>query len=327
MSEGKSTINEQAARADFDAALNKGFRRSLIAWFTKRNNELLPFDEVQRALPLHSQHYIGMREIEMKKIVGSVGRYRDFDRVFLPRRRALRERWARIDEAHLQQIPLPPIEAYKLGSVYFVLDGNHRVSVARERGQEFIDAYVIELDVPFEVEDDTDIDALILKSEKANFEETSRLLQIVPEAKIEFTLPGGYFKLDEHIRVHAYFMANEQSREVSFEEGARDWYDNVYMPLVRVIRYYKILERFPGRSESDLYLWIIDHLWYLRQEFGQEVSLEQAAADFTERFSYQPWRAIKAFFQRIWSRLRGEKTHPRPGEKSPSAGEGEDPHP
>ena len=87
----------------------------------------------------------------MKQIVGSVGRYNDFDRVFLPRRRALRERWASIDSAHIKEINLPAIEVYKVGSVYFVLDGNHRVSVARERGQEYIDAMVIELEVPFEV--------------------------------------------------------------------------------------------------------------------------------------------------------------------------------
>lgn len=301
MNETPSDTTTQIAGADFDAALKKGFWRSFFSWLTQRNNELLPFDEVRRALPTHGQHYIGMREIPLRQIVGSVGRYQDFDRVFLPRRRELRDRWMNIDKAHLKEIHLPPIEVYKVGLVYFVLDGNHRVSVARDRGQEFIDANVIELDVPFEVDEKTNIDDLILKSEQIRFFESTQIRQEIPEAVIDFTLPGGYSKLDEHIRVHAYFMAQELKREVSFKEGMLDWYQNVYMPLVRVIRQYKILERFPGRTESDLYLWIVDHLWYLRQEYGQGVSMEHAARDFSEKYARQPWRAFVRFFEKVWN--------------------------
>jgi len=304
MSQEKSSGISPVARADFDAALNKGFWRSFFAWFTQQDNELLPFDEVRRALPIHSQHYIGMREIPLDQIIGSVGRYNDFDRLFLPRRRALRERWASIDSAHIKEIQLPAIEVYKLGSVYFVLDGNHRVSVARERGQEYIDALVIELEVPFDVSPKTDIDELILKSEKATFLAYNLLLKPVPEAEIEFSLPGGYSKIDEHIRVHTYFMAKDQNRDVLLDEGARDWYDQVYLPLIQVIRQYKILDHFHGRTESDLYLWIIDHLWFLRQEYGQEVSMEMAAKDYAEKFARQPWQAILDIVKRIWNRIR-----------------------
>jgi hypothetical protein len=326
MTDSDSDSAKQIGRVDFDAALKKGFWRSIFAWFTQRNNELIPFDEVRRALPTHSQHYIGMREILMKQIVGSVGRYNDFDRVFLPRRRALRERWASIDSAHIKEINLPAIEVYKVGSVYFVLDGNHRVSVARERGQEYIDAMVIELEVPFEVTTETNIDELILKSEKATFITNSLLMKTVPEAEVEFSLPGGYSKLDEHIRVHTYFMSKEQSRNVPLNEGTRDWYDQVYLPLVRVIRHYKILDRFPGRTESDLYLWIIDHLWFLRQEYGQEISMEQAAEDFAEKYNRQPWRAFLRIFERAWKRIRNysDKT-PEDSDKSPRDGKDSQP--
>jgi uncharacterized ParB-like nuclease family protein len=327
MKEEKPAASSAIARADFDAALNKGFWRSIFAWFTQQNNELLPFDEVRRALPIHSQHYIGMREIPLQQIIGSVGRYNDFDRVFLPRRRALRERWANIDRAHMQEIQLPPIEVYKLGSVYFVLDGNHRVSVARERGQEFIDAMVIEMDVPFEVDENTDIDRLIMKSEKATYLANSQIRHLVPEADIEFSLPGGYSKIDEHIRVHTYFMGQEQQRDVPLEEGTRDWFEQVYLPLIRVIRNYKILERFPGRSESDLYLWIIDHLWYLRKEYGQEISMEQAAADFSEKYARHPWRAFLRIFKRAWNRIRYGHPTTKPKKPAGSSREGPDPHP
>lgn len=307
MNETPPDTAAQIAGSDFDAALKKGFWHSIISWLTQRNNELLPFDEVRRALPTHGQHYIGMREISLRQIVGSVGRYQDFDRIFLPRRRELRDRWMNIDRAHLQEIHLPPIEVYKVGSVYFVLDGNHRVSVARDRGQEFIDADVIELDVPFEVNENTNIDDLIMKSEQAQFFNSTHIKEEIPEAVIEFSLPGGYSKLDEHIRVHAYFMAQEQKKEVSFNEGMHDWFENVYMPLVQLIRQYKILDQFPKRTESDLYLWIMDHLWYLRQDSGQNISMEQAAQDFTEKYARLPWRAFVRFFERVWSRIRRKK--------------------
>lgn len=326
MSDSDSDSAKLIARMDFDAALKKGFWRSISAWVTQRNNELLPFDEVRRALPTHSQHYIGMREIPMKQIVGSVGRYNDFDRVFLPRRRSLRERWASIDSAHIKEINLPAIEVYKVGSVYFVLDGNHRVSVAQERGQEYIDAMVIELEVPFDVDTDIDIDEFILKSEKATFLANSLLMKTVPDAEVEFSLPGGYSKVDEHIRVHTYFMSKEQSLNVPLEEGTRDWYDRVYLPMVRVIRHYKILNNFPGRTESDLYLWIIDHHWYLHQEYGQDVSLEQAAEDYAEKYAHQPWRAFLSIFKRAWKRIwnRSDKS-PRDSEKSPRNGKDSQP--
>src|SRR5512146_2399681 len=136
------------ARLDFDRAHYKSFWSAVGNYITQRSNYLLPFDEVRKALPLKGQHYAGLQEIPIDLIVGSVSRYQDFDRAFLPRRTHTRDRWMSIDEAHLQDITLPPVEVYQIGSAYFVKDGNHRVSVAREKGQAFIDAFVIQVDVP-----------------------------------------------------------------------------------------------------------------------------------------------------------------------------------
>src|SRR5512138_1525754 len=122
---------EVAAKLDFENAIRKGYWRSVMSWFTRTDNKLLPYDEFRRSLPVYGQHDIGMRQIELDKIIGSVGRYLDFDRAFLPRRTNTRNRWESVDRAHLQDITLPPIEVYKVGTVYFVKDGNHRVSVAR----------------------------------------------------------------------------------------------------------------------------------------------------------------------------------------------------
>lgn len=282
-------IHGLRAKEDFNTAFRKGFWRGVWSWLTNRNTELLPFDQIRQALPFSGQHDLGLREIELEKIIGSVGRYNDFDNAFLPRRMTERSRWESIDRALLQDIILPPIEVYKVGAFYFVKDGNHRVSVARQRGQAYIDAHVVEIDVAEPLREETDIDELIRKNELFYFEEQTQLTKLRPQAAIEFSVPGGAIKLLEHIRTHRYFLGTQRQAEVSFPEAVVSWYDQVYLPLVRVIREKNILADFPGRTESDLYLWIIEHLWYLREEYQGEVSLEQAVEHFADEFAPQPF--------------------------------------
>ncbi len=275
------------ASDDFNIAIRKGFWRSVVSWLKRKDNYLLPFDEYRKRLPFASEHYIGMRQIPLDRIVGSVGRYQDFDSVFLPRHERIRPRWESIDTAHLQDLILPPIEVYKISEIYFVRDGNHRVSVARERGQKFIDALVIEIDVPIPVDETTNLDDLILSHEHLMFMQDTRLSNLRPEASIQLTLPGVYTQLLDHIRTHQWFMGENRNQEVSWEDAVVSWYDEVYMPLIRVIREQKVLESFPERTETDLYLWIIEYLWYLREEL-QEVSLEEAAQQFTDTYAAKP---------------------------------------
>src|SRR3954454_5143493 len=136
---------------DFERAHRKGVWRRLVARLLRRNSTLLPFEETRLRLAAQGQHFGGFRTVSINQIVGSVNRYHDFDRAFLPRHKATRMRWQSIDRAYYEDNSLPPIELYQLGETYFVKDGNHRVSVAREQGQDFIDAYVVELDVPVRV--------------------------------------------------------------------------------------------------------------------------------------------------------------------------------
>ncbi|MDZ4159036.1 MAG: DUF4032 domain-containing protein, partial [Anaerolineaceae bacterium] len=210
-----------------------------------------------------------------------------------------RSRWMNIDRAHLANIILPPIEVYKIGEAYFVKDGNHRVSVAREREQVFIDAEVIEIDTPVEINASSDIDQIIRSVEQAEFLKQTDLPSQRPEVNIEFTLPGGYQILLEHINVHRYFLGLRRQAEISWSEAVAHWIDQVYLPLLRVIDENRILNEFPGRTESDLYLWIIEHLWYLREENQQEVSLEAAAAHYTDEYSQRPLRRILHLVRKI----------------------------
>jgi hypothetical protein len=86
-----------------------------------------------------------MRTVEVEKIVGRVGRYKDFGRSFLPRKQSMGERWSCVDRAYRQGIELPAVSLYKIGETYFVRDGNHRVSVARYHKVVTIDAEVVEI--------------------------------------------------------------------------------------------------------------------------------------------------------------------------------------
>ncbi|MGB7117328.1 MAG: hypothetical protein WBD56_14385, partial [Anaerolineales bacterium] len=119
----------QLANQDFDRAIKKGFWRKVLTRLTGKTNELLPFEEVRVKLPMRGQHYIGLKQVPIQNIVGSFGRYQDFDRAFLPTQKRTKARWVSINKAHYKQIFLPPVDLFKIGEIFFVKDGNHRVSV------------------------------------------------------------------------------------------------------------------------------------------------------------------------------------------------------
>jgi hypothetical protein len=217
--------------------------------------------------------------IPLDKIVGSVGRYKDFNRAFLPRNLSMIERWARI-ERHMDGLEgLPPIDVFKVGDVYFVSDGNHRVSVARANGFDTIEANVTEYAIDPGLEPGDTLDQAIIKAGRAYFFGQTRLDEHVPNPDIFFTKPGGYRRLLEHIEVHCRLMA-ESDPEISigFEAAALDWYRNVYQPIIAAIRERELLGKFPGRTAADLYIWVWDALLEMHRTFGEPVDADEGAA-------------------------------------------------
>jgi hypothetical protein len=156
-------INYQSALQDFNDARLKGSLQEALARLTGKSNELLSYDEVAQKLKLRARSDRGIQEIPVDAIVGSVGRYTEFTRTFLPRRLEDQDRWARV-KAVMIETGLEPIEVYKVGEVYFVLDGNHRVSIARQEGFEFIEAHVIEVNTNIPITPDLQPDDLITKA-------------------------------------------------------------------------------------------------------------------------------------------------------------------
>jgi hypothetical protein len=297
---------EQAIQSDFEHARRKASWRRVIMRLVGRRNELLRFDEVRRQLRAQGRHTLGSHEVPLHAIVGSVGRYRDFDAVFLPRRSQTRQRWLSIDRAYHEDVSLPPVELYRLGATYFVKDGNHRVSVARERGQAFIDALVVDVESPVPIACLDELEAWLEQQDAVDFLATTRLLELRPWAEVRLTLCGQYEKLLEHISVHRWFLGVEGQREVAYEEAVASWYDHVYTPLVDQIRDADLLAEFPGRTEADLYVWLIEHLWYLREagELEQDTPVNAVARTFGVYFSSRPRRRMERMLRGLLTRVR-----------------------
>ena len=129
-------------REDFNRARRRALVAQLGALLNRSSNELLPLEEVRARLNIRGQRHLGNRAVALSQIVGSEGRYADFDRQFAPLHEATKYRWMSIDRAHHEAVALPAVELYKLGDIYFVKDGHHRISVARLQGQIDIDAVV-----------------------------------------------------------------------------------------------------------------------------------------------------------------------------------------
>ena len=140
----------QLAMSDYERAQGKAQKRRLVAMVRRQRNELLSLSSIIECLTTHGQHSLGLVTVAIDKIIGSVDRNQDFDRSFLPRTGVTMERWLGIMKARYRGENLPPVELRKVGDTYFVVDGHHRISVAREMGQEYIDAYVTELDAQAE---------------------------------------------------------------------------------------------------------------------------------------------------------------------------------
>jgi nucleotide-binding universal stress UspA family protein len=275
------------ARQDFQRARQRASLQEVLSRFTGKSADLLSFEEVRDRLhAVGTSVNRGVQNIPLDSIVGSVGRYSDFSRTFLPKNPNDEERWARV--MTLVTDPsgggLPPIEVIKLGDTYFVQDGHHRVSVARQLGAQTIEAYVNEVSTKVPLSPDSDPEDLILKEEFASFLEATHLNKTRPDADLELTVPGMYEDLLDHIQVHKYFMGLEQNRDVPIEEAAAHWYDNFYRPVVEAIRERNILREFPGRTEADLYVWVSEHRAELQQGLGNFISPESAAQDLADKF-------------------------------------------
>lgn len=272
---------------DFEKAKSRGRIQSMLSSMVRKNSNLLSLYAVTELIKPRGETYLGMRTIAVKDIIGSEGRYQDFSLAFYPKKELLRARWRSIDMATKEYIILPPISVYKLGQWYFVRDGNHRVSVAKSQGVEFIDAEVVELDSQIPLEPGLTMKQLrrrVVYYERKRFLEQYDVSGL-PMDEIVFSNAGSYAELVNHMLVHKYFLNEDLEEELTFKEGAASWYKNVYAPIIAEVRKQEVLASFPGNTEADLYMWIVRHWDNLKHMSGsQEVSIQSATSDYKARY-------------------------------------------
>lgn len=286
-----------------------------MAQLTGRSSRLLPYEDVLQNLRAGEPVDRGLQMIPINAIVGSVGRYSDFTRSFLPQRNDAQKRWARVRATFDDVEGFPPIVVYKVGDVYFVLDGNHRVSVARVLDAEFIPAYVTEVKTKVPLTPDVQPDELICQAQYASFLDETDLDDLRPEADLTVTAPGQYRVLKGEINRYWEWLRRERGEDIPYEQAVAGWYDEIYLPLVEVIRRRGLLRYFPERTETDLYAWIVQHRQELAEELGWEVDRTSVAHDLVQRFSPNPQQV----FTRVKERLLDLVT-PDPLESGPEPG-------
>jgi hypothetical protein len=268
----------------FQNARRKAFVKELMGLMRGQSAELLSFDDIKARLRLREESYKGLQNVPVDKIVGSVGRYRDFTSDFLPRGNTSRDRWSRVYAQVNSLEGTPPVELYQVGDVYFVRDGNHRVSVARQLGNKTIEAHVTELPTSIKIEPGMSIKDLDKAGSYAAFLEETGLETTRPHHQsLELSEASRYSDMLGHIYLHKSVLEYKRGEPINIEEAAADWYDNVFRPAVTLIRKYEILEHMPDRTEADLFLWLVDHLREVRDELGEQAesrSFSDAVVDF-----------------------------------------------
>ena len=290
-------------------------------------NELLSFYDVRDLLgDIKQETYLGLCVVPIDKIIGSEGRYQDFTRSFLPKAKHLQERWVNISAAVRKDIILPPIQLFKVGDVYFVRDGNHRVSVARANGVEMIDAEVREIASHIYISADMthqEILQRVIEYERNTIFKETRLANFIDTNELKVTMPGSYSILIQHIMGHKYFITQERNKEpavypeeealyqqnhilaqyqdtkVSFGEAAQSWYSNLFQPITEHIYQEKLLSKFPKRTPADLYIWLISHWHHLKTFYDQDISFEEAVEDAISENQKASSSSFSQFFARL----------------------------
>jgi hypothetical protein len=212
---------------------------------------MLPFEEVVEALGRTGQRDLGLHTVPLDAIVGTVDRTADFDRRLRPTSPRLRTRWERIAAAQRRGEALPPVSLYKVGDLYFVRDGHHRVSVAKSLGRTDIDAYVVEVSTRLKLGEETRVSDLPFKDHERLFRERVPL-PAEARRRIAVSDPWDYGVLAE--AVEAWGFRAMQSRGTFMDRGevARLWFAEEYEPVVELLKAGDLVA--PGETETDGYL-------------------------------------------------------------------------
>ncbi len=281
-----SRASYQLALRDFQHARKQAVMQQILARLRGEADTLLCFDDVRQQLRSTGESIKhGLQEIPLDKIVGSVARYGDFTRSFLPKKDEDEERWAGVRAAVDDMVGMPPIEVFQVGDAYFVQDGNHRVSIARQLNSKTISAYVTEVKTRVPLTSEDDPNDIICKSRYAEFLEKSNLDQLRSGSDLLMTFCGHYHVILDQIDAEYSLLkegaASSEDRNL-WEKAVLNWYDDVYLPIVHIIRELGILHHFPERTETDMYILLSERQVELEKDLGWHVERETGVTDLIE---------------------------------------------
>lgn len=286
---------------DFSKARHKALFNAVQHFLNPDEAMLISFSDIKKLLKPDNETYKGMMIVPVKLIVGSEGRYNDFDSQFFPKNMHLKTRWEHIDLAHINDIPLPPISLYELGGVYFVRDGNHRVSVAKAKGIEFIDAEVVSLQSEIKLHPGDSLKKMtrqVIEYEKRVFYTETGFGDVTDFWCLDFSVPGQYDVIYNHILTHKYYINMNKTEEIGMDKAMISWYMTVYLPVIKIIDKFHIMKYFKKRTKSDLYVWIIKYWDEIKQKFDPTYTLDDIASSFLKKFREKPFVKLK-------NRIRG----------------------
>jgi hypothetical protein len=196
---------------------------------------ILPYEEVIEALGFVSERTIGLQVVPLHLIVGTVDRSRDFDRQFRPTSGRVRSRWEHIAAAMRRGEAMPPVDLLRIGEIYFVRDGHHRVSVAHALGHADIDAYVTEVITRVGADRTITLADLPLKSHERVFFERVPLPDQA-RATIRLSDPWDYGELAEGVEAWGFRAAQDRHEQLDRRQTALHWFETEYEPVVSMLR-------------------------------------------------------------------------------------------
>jgi len=290
---------------DFRDARRRGALENIWSTLTGSAKHLIQFQQVEEQLHYEHADKLGLVDIPLDAIVGSVSRPSDFTRKFFPRDAVDPGRWQRVKKVMDQAIR--PIDVYQIDQAYFVLDGNHRVSVARQRGMTHIPAYVtkIESSVPLTPEDD--IEDLIIKNQQVHFRKETGLEALRPDLEFATSFPGGYQELREQISSHQLTLELWHHYPYSYQEAAESWAEEVYLPVLQTVSQSGLLRDFPERTPTDLYIWLTQYQKEISRQYGWEIepaaAVDSLAAAYSKLLIHRWKRLRKDLFPRSLPQL------------------------
>ena len=263
--DNRNTIYFSEAQAAYRKFLKSS--RGMLGLNFKKQENLKSFTEIQKEENAYNSVNLGIKEISLDKIVGSVEKYSYFDKNFVPKNDIVKQRWINIYVGYMMDSMLPPVILYKIKDDYYVYDGNHRVSVAK-----FLNFASIEAEVE-EFLPTKDTKDKVIYREHMFFEKETGIEEIILSEPIK------YKYLREEIESYTALLSKRRNRDFSLREGAEKWYKEVFLPIKGLLEENNIAKS-QKKNISDIFMFLLDHKYYLSKNEGKNKGYLYSTIDF-----------------------------------------------